>query len=107
MYFTCDHPATFLPEVTAALTAFENQMIDEQPDLEAVASTLWATGMPDQARRMLTDYSHSHAQDALALGQALLGSIEARTRLLYGLREPTTDEVSRLDYQMVTCRPPE
>jgi len=34
----------------------------------------------------------------------LLASIEARTRVLYGLRNPETDEISRLDYQMVTCR---
>ncbi|MEQ8861157.1 MAG: hypothetical protein RIC56_21125 [Pseudomonadales bacterium] len=68
------------------------------------ASTLYAAGEPDPARRVLTDYAHSQADEALELGGALLASIEARTRVLYGLREPVTDEMSRLDYQMVTCR---
>ena len=30
--------------------------------------------------------------------------VEARTRLLYGLRAPESGETSRLDYQMVSCR---
>jgi len=105
MYFTCDHPDKFLPEVTEAFTAFENRMIAEQADLEALASTLYTAGESEHARRILTDYSHAQAEKALKLGDALLASIEARTRMLYGLREPVADEMSRLDYQMVTCQP--
>jgi hypothetical protein len=40
-------------------------------------------------------------------GHALLGSIEARTELLFGLRRPQTDEMSRVDTQLVSCRAPE
>jgi dipeptidase len=105
MYFTCDHPDKFLPEVTEAFSAFENRTIAQQDDLEALASTLFAAGETAYARRILTDYSHARAQEALELGEALLASIEARTRVLYGFREPVTDEMSRLDYQMVTCLP--
>ena len=104
MYFTCDHPEKFLPEVTEALTAFEDRMIAEQEDLEALATILFAAGETDHATRVLTDYAHAQAEEALELGEALLASIEARTRVLYGLRKPTTGEMSRLDYQMVTCR---
>ena len=104
MYFTCDHPKKFLPEVAEALTAFENRMIDDQPDLEATALTLYEAGEPALAEQVLTRYTHTQAAEALDLGAALLASIEARTRLLYGLRTPETDETSRLDYQMVTCR---
>jgi hypothetical protein len=35
----------------------------------------------------------------------LLGSIETRTKLLYGYREPTGDVVSRLSYDRVDCLP--
>jgi hypothetical protein len=56
------------------------------------------------ARSYLSDYSNDAAAEALRLGNALLGSIEARTRVIFGLREPQTDEISRLVYQMVTCR---
>jgi hypothetical protein len=104
MYFSCDRPGKFLPEVTEALTAFENNAMGEQADLEATAMILYSAGRPGLAAQVLTRYSHGQAEEALELGAALLGSIEARTRVLYGLREPVTDEMSRLDYQMVTCR---
>lgn len=104
MYYTCARPAKFLPEVTEALTAFEDRLAAGQASLEASARALDAAGRPDLARELITRYAHTQAEDALELGRALLGSIEARTRLLYGIRVPTGDEMSRLDYQMVTCR---
>jgi len=104
MYFTCDRPQKFLPEVAEALTAFEDRMIADQPDLEATALTLLEAGEPGLAEQVLTRYSHAKAAEALDLGAALLASIEARTRLLYGLREPSGNEMSRLDYKMVSCR---
>jgi hypothetical protein len=104
MYFTCDHPQTFLPEVSEALTAFEDRMIADQPDLDTTALTLYEAGQQRLAEQALTRYVHARAAEALDIGAALLASIEARTRLLYGLRVPNTDEMSRLDYQMVSCR---
>jgi hypothetical protein len=103
MYFTCDHPQKFLPEVSEALTAFEDRMIADQPDLEATASALYTAGHSRLAEQVVTRYTHTRAAEALELGAALLASIEARTRLLYGLRTPKNDELSRLDYQMVSC----
>lgn len=79
-------------------------MIADQADLEATALTLYDAGRPGLAEQVLTRYSHVRAAEALDLGAALLASIEARTRLLYGLRAPESGETSRLDYQMVTCR---
>jgi dipeptidase len=105
MYFTCDRPDEFLPEVTEALTAFENGMLAEQAMVDETARVLLAADRPRLASRYLTDYVHARAREALELGAALLGSIEARTRVSYGIREPEGDEMSRLDYQMVTCRP--
>jgi len=104
MYFTCDRPSKFLPEVTEALTAFEDRMIGEQADLEATTMLLYEAGQERLAGQTLTRYAHTAAGEALELGAALLASIEARTRVLYGLRSPQTDEMSRLDYQMVSCR---
>ncbi|MDX1500588.1 MAG: C69 family dipeptidase [Woeseiaceae bacterium] len=106
MYYTCDRPAEFLPEVTQALTAFENNAMAEQPDLEATALALYDAGKPGLAAAVLTRYAHHQAEEALELGAALLASIEARTRVLYGLREPETDVMSSLDYQLVSCRGP-
>jgi dipeptidase len=104
MYFTCDHADKFLPEVDEAITAFENRLIGEQQTVEQTALALMGAEKRALARSYLSDYSNDAAAEALRLGNALLGSIEARTRVIFGLREPQTDEISRLDYQMVTCR---
>lgn len=106
MYFTCDRPQKFLPEVTEALTAFEDQMISEQAAVDATTAALYAADEPDLAEKYLTDYTHNRAAAALDLGAALLASIEARTRVLYGIRKPEGAETNRLDYQMVSCREP-
>jgi len=106
MYFTCDHPDKFLPEVTEALTAFENRMIQEQAVIEETARTLIEAGKSDLAGDMLTRYMYAQSGQALQLGEALLDSIEMRTRVLFGLRQPSGDEMSRLDYQMISCRSP-
>ena len=104
MYFTCDHPAQFLPEVQQALTAFENRLIAEQDDVAATADTLFDAGRDDLALAWITRYSAESAAAAMRLGHALLGSIEARTELLYGLRRPAGEPMSELDYQMISCR---
>jgi len=105
MYYTCDHPRKFLPEVTEALTAFENTSMSEQQSVSAMANTLFAAGDDELARQYLTDYSRQRGADALQLGNALLASIEARTRELYGLRTPRTGETSKLSYDRVDCLP--
>ena len=94
LYYTCDHPEKFYAEVNEALTAFENRLISEQEALVEIANTLFDEGKDDLAREYLTDYSWRTGQDALQLGNALLGSIEARTREIYGWRQPKGAEVS-------------
>ena len=104
MYFTCDRPAKFLPEVSEALTGFEDRLLAEQAAVERTAGALYAAGEPALARDYLTEYTRGRAGEALDLGAALLASVEARTRVLYGIRQPESDTMSRLDYQMVSCR---
>src|SRR6516162_10164287 len=97
MYYTCDKPDKFLPEVTEALTAFEDQSIAASSAVEARAAKLFAVGDPAMARDVLTSYSNRRALDALHLGEALLASIEARHRLLYGYRAPKNPQMSGPD----------
>jgi hypothetical protein len=97
MYYTCDKPDKFLPEVTEALTAFENRSVTEVPAVERRADRLFAANAADLARNELTAYSNGRALDALQLGEALLASIEARHRLLYGFRAPVNDQMSGPD----------
>jgi dipeptidase len=103
MYFTCDHPDKFLPEVTEAITAFENRLIEEQKQVDKTADALFDSGQAQLALKYLTEHSRNAASAALELGNALLGSIEARTKILYGVRAPESNEMSLLDYQMVRC----
>jgi hypothetical protein len=94
MCYTCDKPDKFLPEVTEALAAFENESIAEAPVVESRARKLLAVHEPEIARAVLTEYSTRRAQDGLTLGRALLGSIEARHGLLFGFREPQESRMS-------------
>ena len=103
MYFTCDHANKFLPEVTEANTAFEDRLIEDQTLVEKTSDALFDSGQEQLALKYLTERSNDAARSALALGNALLGSIAARTQVLYGLRAPENDELSKLDYQMVRC----
>ncbi len=94
MYYTCDKPEKFLPEVTEALAAFEDRSIAEAPLVESRARKLLAAHEQEMAHEVLTAYSTQRAQDGLTLGRALLGSIEARHRLLFGFREPQESVMS-------------
>lgn len=96
MYYTCDKPDKFLPEVTEALAAFENQSIEQSRKIEATAAKLLDVHEPDMARAVLTDYSSQRALDGLKLGDSLLASVEARYRLLYGYRAPKQPVMSGL-----------
>jgi len=80
--------------VTEALTAFENQSVTEAQKVESRARKLLAVHEQEMARAVLTAYSIQRAQDGLTLGRALLGSIEARHRLLFGFREPQESRMS-------------
>ncbi|MBK9166649.1 MAG: C69 family dipeptidase [Bryobacterales bacterium] len=87
-YLVNEHPETFLPEVTAALTAFEEGLARELPGVERTALKLFDVGEADLARRHLTYFSSTEAMNGLRLAGALAGSIDARTKVQFGIREP-------------------
>ena len=92
MYYSCDAPELFLDEVTATLTAFEDESMRDVGMIEARALALFEAQQPLMARQVLDEYSSRRARAALDLGSALLGSIEARHRLLVGYRAPQNSE---------------
>ncbi|RCW39741.1 dipeptidase [Halopolyspora algeriensis] len=92
MYHTCTRPKEFYPEVHTALTAFEDDMRREQPEVEKTARTLIEAGQRKLAQRYLTEYSHTQAAEAMDLGESLVSSIEARVKLRYGIPEPPNSE---------------
>lgn len=89
-YLVKENEKTFLREVTGAMEAFETRLIRKQPTIEAIATSLFETGKPDLARQFLTYYSTTELMNGLRLGQALTESIDARTKLLFGVRQPAS-----------------
>jgi hypothetical protein len=87
-YLTMEHPDKFLPEVTEALEAFESGLIARQETVERTALRLYEAGEPELARQYLTYYCNTEAMNGLRLGEALAHSLEARTKLLFGIRKP-------------------
>lgn len=107
MYYTCDAPERFLSEVTEALTAFENESLAHNQRIEARALALFEADRPEMARAVIDEYTSARALAALELGRDLLGSIEARHRLLVGYRAPEDDRnISTRDGPYVTCQVP-
>lgn len=91
-YLTEEHEEKFLPEVIEALEGFEARLVAEQEAVERTALTLYEAGQPELARRYLTYYSNTEAMNGLRLGEDLSASIEARTKVLFGIRQPDTSE---------------
>jgi hypothetical protein len=89
-YLTSEHRDQFLPEVTASLTAFEAGLIAVQPAVERTALKLYEAGEPDLASAYLTYYSNTEAMNGLRLAEALALSIDARTKVQFGIRQPQT-----------------
>ncbi len=86
LYLLCEHHELFLPEVTPVWQAFEQALAIEQNDVVATAETLIAAGKPHLAKKLLTDHCTHHATRALDLGEAMVNSMEARSRVLFGIR---------------------
>ena len=82
----------YLPEVAAALSTFDSRMLMAQSDVERIAALLLSAGEDALAHRYLTEQAHHAAADGLRLIEVLAESIEARTKLHYGIRVPDVDE---------------
>jgi dipeptidase len=86
LYLVFQNQTDFLPEVTATWVAVERRLAEAQPAVIRTADTLIVAGEIELARDYLTYYSRAELLNALALGESLAQSIEARTRVHYGIR---------------------
>ena len=87
LYLVTEHHEQFLPEVTPVFEALEHELLTDLSDVVQSARILSAHGVQRLARQLLTRYSGTQAMRSLDLGEALLNSMEARSRLLFGVRE--------------------
>lgn len=87
LYLLAEHHELFLPEVTPVWEALEREIAAELPDIAESARILFDAGRPELAHGLLTRYSHGQALRALDLGEAMVASMDARSRLLFGIRD--------------------
>lgn len=87
LYLITEHHEQFLPEVAPVFEALEHELASELPDIVQSARILADHGEPNLSRQLLTRFSETQALRSLDLGEALLNSMEARSRLVYGVRE--------------------
>jgi hypothetical protein len=90
LYLLAEHHETFLPEVTPVWEALEKELADEAPEVVDTALLLIANGQPSAAGKHLTRYCAAQAVRGLDLGEAMVNSMEARSRILFGLRDDTS-----------------
>jgi dipeptidase len=95
LYLVDEHRDSFLPEVRAALAAFDSRQLAAQQAIERTAQILLGAREDKLARRYLTDQANMAAGDAFRLIEALAESIEARTKVLHGIRDAESDTPSR------------
>lgn len=88
LYLVDEHRDVFLPEVNTALKAFEGRELAAQAGVELTARVLLDAHEDGLAHRYLTEQAHTDAADGLQLIEALADGIEARTKVLYGIRTP-------------------
>lgn len=87
LYLLAEHHELFMSEVAPVWEAFEAALAIEQEGVQETAETLLAAGRPRLAEKYLTDYCATQAKRSLDLGEAILNSMEARSRVLFGVRE--------------------
>ena len=95
MYLAFQHPEKFLPELTEVWLAFEADLLEAHNDLLQVATLLLGDGKNDLACRQLTYFSNTELMKALRLAETLAASIEARTRILFGIDQSPTPRVPK------------
>lgn len=94
LYLVDEHRDSFLPEVSAALAAFDRRQLEAQPGIESTAQILLKANQ-ELARRYLTEQAHMAAGDGWRLIEALAEGIEARSKVLHGIRPAESDTASR------------
>jgi dipeptidase len=87
LYLLAEHHELFLPEVTPVWEAFEAESAAELGSVVEAADVLIRAQRFDLARELLTRFSHGQALRALDLGEAMVDSMDARSRLLFGIRD--------------------
>lgn len=90
LLLVCEHHELFLPEVTPVWEAFERDCNARVAIAVEQAAVLRQAGRADLATALMTSCCADLAERSLRLGRSMLDSMEARSRVLFGIR--TTSE---------------
>ena len=86
LYLLAEHHELFLSEVTPVWEAFEREAADQLASVDEAARVLISSGRREVGRDLLTRFSSERALRALDLGEVMVASMDARSRLLFGIR---------------------
>lgn len=87
LYLLAEHHDVFLPEVTPVWEAFEREQVRLLADVMEMAEVLVDADRLDLALDLVTRHCGTQATRALDLAETMLDSMDARSRLLFGIRE--------------------
>ena len=85
MYLILQHPDDFFREAVLTWEGMEAKRVPRAADASEIAAALMAAGKADLAARFLTLETRAGLMEALEVAEALAGSMEARTRAIYGV----------------------
>jgi dipeptidase len=87
LYLLAEHHETFLPEVTPVWEALELRLADDTARLARAARLLIEVGERDLAGQLLTRFCATEAGAALDAAEAMVASMDARSRIRFGIRQ--------------------
>lgn len=88
LYYTCERPEEFYPDVTGAIEGFEKRLLAERSRIERQAAERYEAGADDEARELVTDNVEDRLLESLDLGMDLTEEVETETRERFGIRMP-------------------
>lgn len=94
LYYMCSNPDTFHPLVTDMFTKFENQSTTDLAWVEKSAQILIDSGERSTAKELLQFYSHTRANEALALGRTLTDALDGYIKLSGRWRSPVGSDIN-------------
>jgi dipeptidase len=87
LYLLAEHHEVFLPEVVPVWEAFERDQLELLADVMETAGALIDGDRLDLALDLVTRHCGAQAIRALDLAETMVDSMDARSRLLFGIRE--------------------
>lgn len=94
LYYMCSAPKMFLPMVTQGFVGFEDESRKNIEWVEKGANLMIANGERNASREFLTHYSHTRANQALQMGNAMVDALDGYIKLTGQWRNPTGNQIN-------------